>query len=197
MIIPLPYDLYKNKVVTILGGGESLIGFNFGRVKGEVIAINYSVKNCFNAGMCVGLDSFFFQNNEELFKDYKGILLTDREPKHERAVKVLYETVAMTLGERNLDWHLQSANISGFMALAVALQLRAKKVFLLGFDGGYYKQSNHYYHNSNTSSQEYEKLNYHYEYFKDSPVVNVINPECKSRITYFKTTDINSNFYKS
>ena len=193
--------IFEGQPVTILGGGYSLTGFNWQRVRHPAIAVNYSIINFPDAEVSVGLDSGFFTTKreyfdpDEFFKTYRGYMITDREPLPEKALKVQYEGVALPESEKNIDWHCQSANISGFFALALAFHLGASKVYLLGFDGGYYQQSNHYYHNPNITSATLESINVHYEFFKNYPVLNVINPAFPTKIQYFKTCDINSNFY--
>ena len=204
MIIDLP-KIFEGETITILGGGYSLHDFDWSRVKGKAIAVNYSVLRFPDAALCVACDGCInykkvIINNIEwdvqnFFKMYKGIMVTDREPQYEGGKKVIYEGVAMTDSERDLDWHCQSANNSGFVSLALAFHLGATKVFLLGFDGGYDKISNHYYHNANIESKVFESFNYHYQWFKDHPVINVINPAFESKIECFKKVDINTNFY--
>jgi len=194
MIIDIP-KIFEGQVVTILGGGYSLKDFDWSRVKGKTVAVNLSVFNYPDADICVGLDSGFFERYE-FFKSYNGILITDRgDPNYlyPGATMLKYEGVAWTNGDRDIDWHCQSANLGGFVAVALTFHLGAKKVYLLGYDGGYDTISNHYYHNEKIASNVYEGLNWHYEYFKDYDVVNV---GLGSRIPYFKKVDINSNFYE-
>ena len=207
MIIDIP-NIFEGGEVTILGGGYSLTGFDFSRVRKPIIAINFSVKNRPDADICIGCDSGFFEpsapsfklfDNPDFFKTFKGYMVTDRGDQLFPGVKkIIYEGVAMTNGERDLDWHCQSANISGVVALSLSFKLGAKKVYLLGYDGGYNKISNHYYHNSNIESKVVEAINWHYEWFKDYTIVNVINPDIfESKIEYFKKININTNFYEN
>ena len=202
MIIDIP-NIFEGQEVTILGGGYSLKGFDFSIVRKPIIAINFSVKNRPDADICVGCDSYFFDQEApifktvnvlptDFFKTFKGYMVTDRGDQLFPGVKkIIYEGVAMTNGDRDLDWHCQSANISGFVPLALAFKLGAKKVYLLGYDGGYDKISNHYYHNPNIESNVVEAINWHYQWFKDYPVINYVNPDIfESKIECFKKINI-------
>lgn len=207
MTIDIP-EIFSGQSVTILGGGYSLRDFDFSRAVSPIIAINFSVMNRPDADISIGCDSGFFEptspsfktfNDPDFFKTFKGYMITDRGDQLAEGVKkIVYEGVAMTNGERDLNWHCQSANISGFVALALAFKLGAKKVYLLGYDGGWDQISNHYYHNGGVQSSEVESINWHYEWFKDYPVINVVNPEIfESKIEYFKKININTNFYEN
>lgn len=195
MIIDIP-DIFKGQPVTILGGGYSLTGFDFSRVRKPVIAVNYSIKNRPDAEICIGCDESFFSQNSDIFKDFKGIMVTDRgDHLYPGVKKIAYES-PMTDNKMDVDWHCQLVNLSGFTAIALAFQLGAKKVYLLGFDGGFNGISNHYHHNPNFESKEIESLNNYYQWFKDYPVINVVNPEIfESKIEYFKKVNMNTDFY--
>jgi len=196
MILDIP-KIFEGHKVTIVGGGYSLIDFDWNRVRGKMIAVNYAWRKYPKADICIGLDSMFYERpeNKEFFEKYEGYMICDREPLYHRAVRAEYEGVAMTDDKnKDLDWHLQSANTSGYFALAVAFMLGASKVYLLGFDGGFNGQSNWYYHNENiTSEGTYEYVNRFYSYFKDYPVINV---GLTSKIPFFKKVDLNEDFYK-
>ena len=138
MHMDLPYIL-AGKTVTIVGGGPSLEGFDFSRLKGYVIAVNNSAFLC-KSDMLVSLDKDWQLVHIDFLKEYNGLFISDREA----AVPTFRIEYTQKAADSH-DWTLQKANLSGFTALAVALYLKAAKVFLLGFDGGYNgEKSNHY-----------------------------------------------------
>jgi hypothetical protein len=207
MYIDLPL-IFKDEIVSIIGGGSSLIGFDFSRLQGKIIAINQAIKYA-KADMFIAIDTIVWSQHEKELNELEnrgGYLLNDsrRYTPRQNFTRIILDPIK--------DLRIIKANNSGHLALAVALHLGAKKVYLFGFDGyigkqrhtykfkilgkaftikGFKKGTSHFHKN-----QKYEKgltkHLYHYEIFKDAPVINV---GLKSKIKYFKKVDINSEIY--
>lgn len=128
----------------LIGGGPSLKGFDFKRLRGErVIAINRAVEVCGFADVMVAMDARLHewyvtgalgQTPRFKFENYKGLrvwLETGRD-------LPLDVVLARNLGEEawggSLEEGLGNGNNSGYMALNLAVLLGANPIYLLGFD---------------------------------------------------------------
>lgn len=209
MFIDLPL-IFKDEIVSIIGGGSSLIGFDFNRLQGKIIAINQAIKYV-KADMFIAIDVIIWSQYEKELDELEnrgGYLLNDsrRYTPRQNFTRIVLEPIK--------DFRIIKANNSGLLALAVALHLGAKKVYLFGFDGyigkqrrihrfkilgkifiikGFKKCISHFHKNQKCGEGLTNHL-YHYEIFKDDPVINV---GLKSKIEYFKKVDINSEIYIS
>jgi len=189
MYIDLPL-IFKDEIVSIIGGGSSLMGFDFGRLRGKIIAINQAIKYV-KADMFIALETIIWSQHEKELNELEkrnGFLLNDsrRYTPRQNFTRIILDPIK--------DLRIIKANNSGFLALAVALHLGAKKVYLFGFDGYAGKQS-HFHKHYDYKDQYADSLTnhlYHYEIFKDEPIINV---GLKSKIKYFKKVDINSEIY--
>lgn len=187
MYINLPL-IFKDEIVSIIGGGSSLTGFDFSRLQGKIIAINQAIKYV-KADMFIALDTIIWSQHEKELNEIEnrgGYLLNDsrRYTPRQNFTRIVLEPIK--------DLRIIKANNSGLLALAVALHLGAKIVYLFGFDGYIGKQT--HFHKNVKDKDEGEITNhlYHYEIFKDAPIINV---GLKSKIEYFKKVDINSSIY--
>jgi len=191
MQIDLPL-IFKDEIVSIIGGGSSLIGFDFNRLQGKIIAINQAIKYA-KADMFIALDTIIWSQHEKELDELEkhgGYLLNDsrRYTPRQNFTRIVLDPIK--------DLRIIKANNSGLLALAVALHLGAKRVYLFGFDGYIgrkflFKKQSHFHKNQKCGNGLTNHL-YHYEIFKDAPVINV---GLKSKIEYFKKVDINSNIY--
>ena len=169
--------IFKNKSVAIIGGGSSLIGFDFSRVKGSVVAVNNS---CYSleSDVLVALDKNFYERNKAFLDSYTGFMVTDRKVGRKDVAKIEYDSAS--------DWTMRKVNLSGFTAISVAFYLGASKVSLLGFDGGFDGlRANHYESKSNAS--DYARNNKYYAFYKDYPIINY---GLGSKIETFKKKDL-------
>jgi hypothetical protein len=183
--------IYTGKRVTIIGGGPSLEGFDFKRLRGDVIVTNNAVYDYPSAGMLVAIDATWIRENNEKISFFRGIRITDKTPSFEGWYQVYYTPDYVF---RNLDWHCMKANLSGYTALALAFYLGATKVVLLGFDGGFSGERSNYHDRGldGVNSSAYEKANELYDQFKAYPVLNV---GITSRISSFKKAPLETQFY--
>lgn len=190
MDLNLP-KILKDKDVTILAGGPSLEGFDFSLVKQPVIAVN-SAAYFAKSNILVSLDKDWHKANGRFLDNYEGYLVTDRETHRKEAFIIRYDTPNKA---GSLDWTMKKNNLSGFIALAVALNLGAGKVFLLGFDGGFNGEKANYYENPKPGNDhEYSRNNDLFDIFKEN---NIINVGLDSRIEAFRKVPLNTNFYLS
>ena len=177
--------IFTGETVRIVGGGPSLIGFDFDRISGRVITVNDS---CYfvDSEMLVSIDKAWHITNKAFLDSYEGILLTDREPGHEAVVIEYTQKAAYSY-----EWTIKKVNLSGFVAIAAAIHLGAEKIILLGFDGGYDEQSNHYHHNPRVVEKDYLDKNQYFEIFKENNIINV-GP---SKIETFRKVPLEVDFY--
>lgn len=188
MVIDLP-QIFEDQTVTIVGGGPSLKDFNFLRLRSPVIGTNHTPKY-HPADMLIAIDVKFHQREEHflnMFRGYKAtyvktprsdFIVAELDPDHQN---------------KNLDWHILAANLSGYFALALALHLGAQKVYLLGFDGGYDKEPNWHPHGYfGPGMNTYTGQNHFYDFFKGE---NVINVGMSSRLDAFRKIPLDSDFY--
>ena len=188
MFLELPIS-FKGQTITIVGGGVSLKGFDFSRVKPPVMAVNDSVFYV-DAKYLVAIDASWHKKHGEFLDNYDGYLITYIKTERKDAFMI-------KLDIRN-SWHdytLKSASLSGFTALAVAFHMGAEKVILLGYDGGFeVGQSSNFYPNrcANIATKTYERKNMHYEYFSRYPIINV---GMESKIPWFYKVPLDCDFY--
>jgi len=140
----LPDGSWKNQRCFIIGGGESLKGFDFSKLKNElVIGVNraYEMGNCtINYAMDNNLYHWITKGKlgweaKKRFKDFKGIpvWLDSAGYDYPRGIFIL----------NKLDSHknsyvmkdgIKSGTNAGFGALNLAVCLGANPIYLLGFD---------------------------------------------------------------
>ena len=189
MKIDIPIS-FAGQTVTIIGGGPSLKGFDFKRVVDPCIAINDA---CYahHSEIIVSIDASWHYKHGTYLNAYDGFLVTDRESRRKDAIRIQYHGGAR--GENEFDETLKAANLSGFLALAISLHLGAKKVVLLGYDGGYAEDANWYTNPNATNDEGYSNKNAYYDIFKGHDIVNV---GMDSKIKSFRKIPIESNFYE-
>lgn len=138
-----PENCWKGERVFVVGGGQSLRGFPFRRLKGEkVIAINRS-HECGHASMVVTGDRLWLESNmpcEDLSKTIPVVYAYRPDApvvkrKILRLTRPIHATpcATQTLWGRNYREGL-SPGCSGIRAANLACILGASKVYLLGID---------------------------------------------------------------
>ena len=148
--------IFENHPVTIIGGGPSLKGFDFSVLQGKVLAINSAIFHC-QADAMVTLDHRWMKQYHNQVP--AGIPILSNRQIDNYPIAVI-ET----------DKETDKANMSGPTAMDITFKLGARRVYLLGFDGGYDKTSN-FYHNENASENRvYEQANIYYNLFRGAPV---------------------------
>ncbi|NQU87776.1 MAG: hypothetical protein HQ541_18660 [Mariniphaga sp.] len=182
MKIDLP-EIFKDKTVYVVASGESLMGFDFDRLRGKnIIAINDVLKYIPFAQVLVACDTGWNDRNKHLAQNYKGYKI-------------------MFAGKGRPGWNyfidqgmtedkliLRNTRNTGFHAMVAALKLGASKIYLLGFDITWKKQP-YFYEIPYDKVREYKSSMHrkdahlrYFEYYKD---YNIINASPDSAITYF------------
>lgn len=126
----------------IIGGGPSLTGFDFNRLrgKGRVIAINRAFEFATWADMLFFMDWKFYKlchdrpDRLELWKAFQGIRVFCNLMG--RKLEDCYNV--RSLGRHGMSWSIQKGiyhgNNSGHGALNMALALGCRPIYLLGYD---------------------------------------------------------------
>ena len=145
----------QNREVFIIGGGSSLQGFNFSRLKNkDTIAVNMSALDVPNPTYCITADSTIFRKVQEgYFKDVKTTWVLVTNPDHctmkwqdgkFKNIKngFVYNLFCMNMvicnaGVEGIGFSFadfKTGYNSGFCGLQLAVLLGYKKIYLLGFD---------------------------------------------------------------
>lgn len=170
-----------NHPVTIVGGGPSLKGFDFSVLQGRVIAINDAVFHC-QADALVAIDARWHKaNRSKIHPDFP--VLTDREiPGFPSAIIEVFSGA-------------KAANISGVIAIDIAFKLGARRVYLLGFDGGYNTESNFYQNDNAATDEVYQQANIYYNIFRGAPI-KLFGPTKINTFPVFDQDDYQREFEK-
>ncbi len=144
----------KNEII-IIGGGSSLIGFDFNRLKGKnTIAVNMAALDVPNPTYCITADSSIFRRIQEgYFKSVHTTWVMVSNPEHctmkfrdgifkNTKTGYIHNPFCVNMLIRNagtdgigFTFHdFRTGYNSGFCGLQLAVLLRYKKIYLLGFD---------------------------------------------------------------
>jgi hypothetical protein len=186
----------------LVGGGPSLRGFDFGRLKGvgHVLGINQSMFDspC-EAG--VTIDHLFISNNVEQLRVFAAsrplYLITGAHA----GLPVIYGAVYLNsedrLGLSSNPSVIHRGSTSGYAALGIAVVKRARRIVLLGFDYGVQPDAHHYHDcyswYSKASSQSWGAWARKYPWAAadcSRRGIEVINASPASVLTCFKKTTI-------
>jgi len=182
MEIDIPL-IFKGESVTIVGGGSSLTGFDFGKLKGKIVVTNHAVRYT-RSDMWVFLDTTFIRKNMMRIRSYKGYCVSRHGGENIHTIK---------FGSSEVDFIVRKANNSGFTAMVLALMLGAKRVYLLGFDGSWKDKSHfHSIYRDKKKMEDFTRSIYLYDHFRNFPIVNV---GLDSDIDCFKKVSLEENFY--
>lgn len=188
---------YKDQDVFILGGGPSLMGFDFNRLKGRrKIAICHTVlfAPMEHLDMLVFLDSDPLPALSPKIEFHTAIFKTvvsgnvPLEPMGQVAVVNFSKRVSTHPSQGCFSWIS-----SGVFAVNIALIASARNIYLLGHDGGY--AQTHFYDVKAVKKQlprepdVYDKMIPHYEHFRNKK--NIFNCSPISKIKCFPFRNIN------
>jgi len=185
--------IFEGDTVTIVGGGPSLKGFDFERLRQPVIGTNHSMK--YHEGeLLVAIDRKFHEREKEYLDGLNCFKVTYEDTHREDFIRAELNPDHDNW-QTSLDWHIKRANLSGYFAVSVALHLGADKLILLGFDGGYDVNSdtpNFHPHHYQGPGMNFYTENHWYDFYKGFDIVNV---GMGSRIRSFKKVPLESDFY--
>jgi hypothetical protein len=125
--------IFLGDTIYIVGGGPSLKGFDFNRLKDKtVIAVNKAFLQLPFAQVLYWSDTRFFEWHSKEIEFFKGIKVTCRpQPKRSDVINLL--NTGKT-GLETMSYGLRDGGNSGYAAINLAYHLGAKRVVLLGFD---------------------------------------------------------------
>lgn len=158
----------EGKSVYLLGSGPSLKGFDFRTLsKEQTIAINHTIEFYPEAKMCLFGDKVFLKYTDFDFDTYTGWVFAPDEVKDHPKLRVVLHQKRCFFFEKRRDqpyltfkkglFHPAS---SGTLALNLALQMRAKEIFLLGFDYYYQGRDMHFFKDVHDHHKRYEEERY-------------------------------------
>jgi hypothetical protein len=131
-----PCKLYTGETVICVGGGASLKGFDFGRLRyANVIAINAAGYDVPFAQALFFFDTRWFVENRLLVQSWNGMVITPATP----AKAALPDKIDCVLLDHRAPLArglspIRRGRTSGHCAVNVAIAMGAKRVALLGFD---------------------------------------------------------------
>lgn len=126
--------IWKGETVYIIGGGPSLLNFNWGLLAGKkTIAINKAILSLPSADILYWTDSRVYGWYKTEIDKFKGLKITIRDHvSYPNDVKILKKGDKYGLCEDGTT--LSHGNNSGYAAINLAYLLGAKKIVLLGYD---------------------------------------------------------------
>lgn len=165
----LPDYSWSNQKCFIIGGGPSLKGFDFERLrgKGRIIATNRAYLDCPFADMLVFMDKSRFyrwamenkldKRSKKKFEEFEGIKVYIYMS-HDIPNVFLVPRAGKYGLSTSLEEGIYIGTNTGYSALQIALCLRANPIYLLGYDMKYEKNEKGkpvgHYHNTYPEQQE-------------------------------------------
>jgi hypothetical protein len=125
--------IWKDETVYIVGGGPSLRGFDWNRLRGKkVIAINKAFLYMPFADVLYWTDDQFYQWFSDGIEAFHGLKVTCMRQRVGENIIRLHGCSGYGI---NIEpGYINSGNNSGYGALNLAIKLGAKKIYLLGYD---------------------------------------------------------------
>lgn len=126
--------IWAGETVYIVGGGPSLLNFNWNSLAGKkTIVINKAILSLSSANVFYWTDSRVYGWYKSEIDKFKGLKVTIRDsPLYPNDVKILKKGDRYGLSEDVST--LSHGNNSGYAAINLAYLLGAKKIVLLGYD---------------------------------------------------------------
>lgn len=195
-------ESWLGKRCFIIGGGESLKGFDFTKLNNELtIGINKAFYTYPNSTINYSMDSVLYddiksgrldKHNEEKHWDkwmsYKGIrvFLTPLETKKfGPEVYLIKRSLERILNQNNLDEGIYGGMNSGLGAISLAVALGSTEIYLLGYDLKC-KESSHFH--SGYDSRNLEEFNNKLKEYRDEITL------FKHLLDYYKIKVYNTDF---
>ena len=134
--------MWKDKECFIIGGGESLKGFDFSKLDGKLtIGINRSIE-VYDSTLWYGMDWHFLKYvengkvDQDKWNNYKGIKVFSMPEFDGIFHKDLYfaKRTHGGLVNQSLEQGIDPGTNSGYGAIMLAVALGVKTIFLLGYD---------------------------------------------------------------
>ncbi len=189
---------FSGKDVFIVGGGSSLIGFDFNSLNGRrVIALNHSYEYC-KPNLIIYLDTHFIKKLNEKGHRFDALpapVLSG--PKGEHAPGGCYWVKHVSHPQFNNSNGLFSMTSTGHFGISAALLGDARRVYLLGFDC-HAELGIHFYDKDwesrkiehGASSNKYRNMITGFDLFLGYGHEKIINLSITSKIRPFKKIDL-------
>lgn len=177
-----------SKRVFIVGGGESLKGFDFNRLAGEdVIAINLAYQ-FIKPKILLWMDRSFYENHKEGIDQLNcikyapdNVIATDWT-EDIRAFRTGYQFKGKEGFTKGIYAGNPASTLSGLASISLAFALDYEEVFLLGFDG-----SQKHFHNGYEVEKDISHKNIRY---RDIRGLKIYNCSLNSKIDAFPKISI-------
>jgi len=181
-----------SKRVFIVGGGESLKGFDFNRLAGEdVIAINLAYQ-FIKPKILLWMDRSFYEHHKEGIDQLKcikyapdNVIATDWT-EDIRAFRTGYQFKGKEGFHKGIYAGNPASTLSGLASISLAFALGYEEVFLLGFDG-----SQKHFHNGYKVEKDISHKNVRY---RDLRGLKIYNCSLISKIDAFPKISIDDAF---
>jgi hypothetical protein len=192
-----PAPIWRGKTVFIVGGGPSLLGFDFGRLRGRsVIAVNRAAKDVPWADALLFRDQPWFDANRALVAAWPGHAFTTC-PQSKAALPEKMKLLATAMRADFLPGTspLKRGRSGGQMGISLAIAANAAAVVLLGFDMRLVAGRSHYHDDYRTESERLYRNDFlrHFEGWNAAAQragVDVINATPGSALDEFRRGEI-------
>src|SRR5712691_1103973 len=123
-----PPPIWADRTVFVVGGGPSLKGFDFARLRGHhVLAINAAFVDVPWADVMFFRDQEWFARNRDALADWAGLIVT-----LSHGAKADWpDRIALVAANTE---EMPRARTSGHQAVSLALMMDARRIVLVGFD---------------------------------------------------------------
>lgn len=187
----------NGKSVYLIGSGTSLKGFDFSKLNDKfTIAVNHTIEHYPEADCLIFGDKIFLHKTTFDLESYKGLIFCSERCKGSKPIQNMLHKDNLFIFEDRRDEPILNAKMglfhptsSGILALSLALQMRAKKIYLLGYDYYYSNNQVHFYkdyeHHKRVVEDKMKIKMKKFKYFKDH-AQKIINLNPDSKIEEFK-----------
>ena len=137
--------IWKGETVYIIGGGPSLVDFNWNSLNGKrTLAINKAITTYPNADALYWTDTRFYFWHKKEVDNYAGLKFTIKY-KEGYTDDILILNKGNSVGLSESTDSLCHGNNSGYAAINLAFLLGAKRIVLLGYDMKNNGRQGHYH----------------------------------------------------
>lgn len=186
----------KENSISIVGRGNSLKGFDFSEIKGDIMCVNTALKDVPEAKYVVFWDDIMYDQIVFIPSKAKRIT-TGVYPNANRGDIPMWHDNEKKF-KNCPEGNIPNINLSGVMAVAAAINLGYKNIYLFGFDGKRSNNSDHYNGiDGRGVDGVYEKFNDDYAQFNEfaniqNVQMNGIDSEIRhiKKITYEQYSEI-------
>ena len=145
--------MLEGRAAWLLGGGTSLSGIDFTKLDNEfTIAVNHTIEHYPNADALLFGDKIFLHKTNFDIKSYKGLIFCSEKCTKSKPIDEMLDNDNLFIFDDRRDEPTLNPRVglfhsgsSGMLALNLAIQMKAKKIYLLGYDYHYSNGKIHYY----------------------------------------------------